>query len=181
MNGRALGGVLAIPLAVAGFCGSQPAWAAPQAGQTPLVIDMALGDGGLMLGQVVDGQGQTLAGTDVTLCVAGRTIATAKCDANGLFAFRGLQGGVYQLTAAEGQAIYRVWAAGTAPPSARQAALVVAGEDLARGQFRGMGGLGNLGSLAGTTPIFVGTVATAVAIPVAVHNADQGFAPPMSP
>jgi len=181
MNGRALGAVLAASLLVVGLCGPQAAVAALPAGRTPLVIDVALADGGLMVGQVVDAQGQALAGTDVSLCIAGRTIATAESDAKGLFAFRGLQGGVYQLTAAEGQAIYRVWATGTAPPSARQAALVVAGEDLARGQFGGMGGFGGLGALAGTGPIFAGMVATAVTIPVAVHNADQGFAPPMSP
>jgi len=181
MNGRALGAVLVVSLLAAGLCGPQAAAAAMPAGQTPLVIDMALADGGLMVGQLVDGQGRALAGTDVSLCVAGRTLATTKSDAKGLFAFRGLQGGVYQLTAAGGQAICRVWAEGAAPPSARQAALVVVGEDLARGQFGGMGGIGNLGALAGTGPIFAGMVATAVTIPVAVHNADQGFALPMSP
>lgn len=185
MNGRALGAVLGVSLLVAGLGNPQPAVAATPTGQTPLVVDVALAGGDLMLGQVVDTQGQPLAGADVTLSVAGRTIATAKSDAKGFFAFRGLQGGVYQLAAAEGRAIYRVWAAGTAPPGARQGALVVAGKDFARGQLRGygggMGGLANLGALAGTGPIFAGMVATAVAIPVAVHNADQGFAPPMSP
>jgi len=144
-----------------------------------------------MVGQVVDGQGQALPQAEVALHVAGRPIGTAKTDPRGLFAFRGLKGGVYQLTAAEGQAICRVWAAGTAPPSARQAAPVVAGGNLARGQLGGLfqgygplgglGGLGGLGSLAGSGPIFAGVMVTAIAVPVAAHSANQGFAPPMSP
>jgi len=191
MNARTLGEVLLVWLMVAGLGGPQPAPAATQADQEPLVVDVVLGDGGVMVGQVVDGQGQPLAGSDVSLFVAGRPIGTAKSDRRGLFAFRGLQGGVYHLAAAGGQAIYRAWVSGTAPPNARRAALVVAGEDLARGQlfggpglfggFGGLGALGNLGAMAGTGPIFAGMVATAVTVPVAVHNADQGFVLPTSP
>jgi len=103
----------------------------------------------------------------------------------------GLRSGIYQVVAADGQALYRVWAPGMAPPGARQGALVVAGEELMRGQFSpsfpfgGFGGLG-LGGLGGvfSSPwLTAAAVAASVGAPVAAHNAQKSRieSPPTSP
>ncbi len=105
-------------------------------------VDVALTGSGVLLGQVVDSQGQPLAGVPVTIEQAGRQLAIAPTDAEGYFAFRGVHGGVYQLSAAEGGGSYRTWVPGTAPPQAQQGALVVAGHDLVRGQCQQCGPCG---------------------------------------
>jgi hypothetical protein len=99
------------------------------------VLDVSLAEGGVLLGQVLDPQGAPQANMPVTIAADGKAIGVARTDVQGYFAFRGLRGGTYGLTAAEGRGLYRAWVAGTAPPGARPGAIVVAGEDLVRGQW----------------------------------------------
>ena len=83
-----------------------------------------------------------------------------------MFAFKGLQQGVYQVVAAKGHQAYRVWPEKIAPPSAQPGALIVAGNGTVRGQL-GMRGFRNL--LANPW-VVAAIVATAIAVPVAIHN-----------
>jgi len=159
-------------LAALGLC--LPPLALAESPQTPSVTDVALQEGGVLIGQVVDPQGATLARTSVSLQSGGKEMALSQTDESGYFAFRGLRGGVYRLAAAKGQSTYRVWEPGTAPPIAYPGALIVAGQDTVRGQA-GMMGLRNL--LANPW-VVAGIVATAVAVPVAVHNSDRNPASP---
>lgn len=166
-------GVL-VSLAVVGFCFPQPlsaAGAVPD--QRPVVIDVALMDGGVLLGQVVDPQGASLKGVPVSLRDRDREVAAAKTNDGGFFAVRGLRGGVYQIVAAEGHGAYRLWTPGTAPPSSQQGALVVAGRQTVRGQFGG----GALRFWLANPWVIAGIVATAVAVPVAIHNAQRPSSP----
>jgi hypothetical protein len=127
-----------------GFLGAQLAHAAgpaasgeaaqPWQAAASAVRDVALEDGGVLLGQVVDSQAVPQVGVDVRLMSQGKLVAAAKTGANGRFEMRGLSGGVYQLQAAAGGGVFRLWAPGTAPPSAQSAAMVVSGVDVARGQ-----------------------------------------------
>lgn len=131
---------LAVGLAVIGFCLPQPLFAGPpQVEPTPEVIDVALNDGGLLLGQVVNPQGLTTAKTPVTLAAGGRRLAVSPTDANGNFAFSGLRGGVYQLSADQTVHAYRLWAPGTAPPSAKRGVLLITGSEVTRGAFPRIG------------------------------------------
>jgi hypothetical protein len=102
----------------------------------PGAIDVALASQGVLLGQVVDGQGHPLAAVPVTIAQAGRPLAVAPTDPQGYFAFRGVQGGMYELNAAQGSGSYRAWVGETAPPQAQRGVLIVAGQDLVRGQCR---------------------------------------------
>jgi len=176
MNSASLLKTIAVFLAVVGLCLPEPLFAATTANPSPGVIDVELHDGGVLLGQLVDPQGLPMAETAVILLEGPKRVAETQTDAHGNFAFRGLHGGVYQLTAAEGIGAYRLWAPGTAPPSAQAGALVVAGEDLVRGQFRSFGR--NCGSWCRfqlSRPIVLGAlVATAIAVPIVVHNAGKG-------
>ena len=160
-----------VGLAALGICLPQPLLAADVTGaRSSIVGDVTLTGDGVLHGQVIDAQGQPMEKTSVTLFDQNQRSWTAETDQFGRFAFTGLRGGVYQLVSAGGRASYRLWAPGTSPPTARQAALVVAGEDAVRGQ-------GGLSFLLSNPWFIVAAVGTAVAVPVAIHNAK----PPASP
>ena len=110
----------------------------------------------------------------VALRSGDQELGAAKTDQAGRFAFSGLRGGVYQLATAESQGVVRVWAPRTAPPYAQQGVMLVSGESVVRGQaFR------NIGSFASHPWVMAGIIATAVAVPIAIHNANRDD--PVSP
>ena len=169
---------IAVWIAAVGLCLPEAAMAATQPAKNkskkkPVVTDVALRDHGVLIGQVVDPQGVPLVNVPVSLRSGDRQLAAARGDKQGNFAFRGLRGGVYQVEAARGGGTYRLWAKGTAPPTAEQSVLVVAGKQTVRGQYgrRLMGWLQN-------PCIMAGVVAAAVAIPVAIHNNTRSPASP---
>ncbi len=166
----------------------------------PVVIDVALQEGGLLLGQVVNPQGAPLSKTAVSLQENGREIAVTQTNKQGYFAVRGLRGRVYQVVAAEAHGTFRTWNPGAAPPTSQHGALLVAGKQTVRGQCAqceqgaeyaqctGCGDPGCAGEcavpcrtgLAGwlTNPwIVAGIVATAVAVPVSIHNSGRPSSP----
>jgi len=152
-------------------------YAAPAEGAEgpPTIVDVALNEGGVLYGRLVDAQGRAVADATVSLFAGDRRIAVGRTHARGTFAFGGLRGGVYRIAADRGQGIFRVWNAGASPPNARQAALLVAGSRAVRGQ-----GL-TMGPLVGTGAALSTVVATMVATPIALNNTNQGLAEPMSP
>ncbi len=146
----------------------------PQAGfgaapATEANKDVALRTGGLLVGQVVDQQGVAKAGTPVSIQFAGKEVVQTTTDANGVFAAKGLRGGQYQLVTPQGGTVCRLWAADTAPPSAKPAALVVSGNEVVRGQ-------GPMNSWVGWMKqhpyLTAGTVTAAIAIPLALAEDD---------
>lgn len=114
---------------------------------TSPIQDVALSAKGVLKGNVVDHQGRPMADQDVVVKQGRREIARAKTDAKGQFEVAGLQGGVYDVTSDKGTRTYRVWTSETAPKKAREQALVVGGNRVARAQFEGLGGLGSAGTL----------------------------------
>jgi hypothetical protein len=132
--------------------------------------DVALRDGGLLVGQVVDTQGVPQAGAVVTIRQGEHEVVRTTTDQNGTFAAKGLRGGQYQLETENGISTCRLWAADTAPPAARQSALVVSGNDVVRGQF---GGGGVLSWVRAHPYITAGIVAAAIATPLAFIDDDD--------
>jgi hypothetical protein len=171
--------------ATLGMCLPQALFAA-QTSPVTNITDVTLGNGGVLLGQVVNETGAPQANTVVSLQSGQQEIGAGKTDGGGYFAFSGLRGGVYQVVVAGGQGAYRVWTSGSAPPSAQQAALVVAGPqngtvgqqpDLVRGQYGG-----RLGFWLSNPWVIAGVVATAIAVPVAVVSANHHHhSQPVSP
>lgn len=160
---------VAVCCAMVGLCLPQMALAAGLPGQKPVVTDVQLHDGGTLYGRVVNADYRPVVREAVALSSGGRRIDSGQTNHDGYFAFEGLQSGVYQVTLAHGQGAYRVWARGTAPPSAPPQVLIVNGADTVRGQ-QGMRTVRNFLS----NPIVIaGIVATAVAVPVAIHNANK--------
>lgn len=162
---RTIGGVAAW-LAVVGICFPHALLTAGEVVGSDPVTNVALRDGGVLLGQVVDTQGAAKAHTPVALHAGNQELAVGRSDANGYFAFSGLRGGVYQISATEGQGTFRVWTADTAPPSAQAGALVVDGKDVVRGQC----GTQGLKFCLCNPWIVGGLVAAAIAIPIAVTS-----------
>jgi hypothetical protein len=151
---------VAITLAVLGMSLPEVALAAAPVAP-PAVIDVALADGGVLHGQVVDLQGANTTGVPVSVRNQDKEIVKTTTAKDGTFAVQGLRGGVYQVAAGEGQGVYRLWTANAAPPSAQKNAIVFT--------QNGSGGGGFKSFL--TNPIVIaGVVATAVAVPVAVVN-----------
>lgn len=167
--------VIVILAVATGLFSSRVATAASPAGdtaQTGLVQDVALQEGGVFNGSLVDGKGSPISAANLTLLRDNNPLSVAKTDQQGKFAFKGLQGGIYQLTAPNTFRVYRLWAEGTSPKNASQVAHVVAGQDVARGQTTAGRVKKIITSPLGITAI----VATAIAVPVALHNSDRGSA-----
>lgn len=134
------------------------------------VVDVALRNGGLLVGQVVDPQGMPQANAVVAIRYADREVVRTTTDADGVFAAQGLRGGQYQLTTDGGQSICRLWAVDTAPPAARQTALIVKGDQLVRGQF-GYRPVHDWVEWMKCHPyLTAGAVAAAIAVPIALAN-----------
>ena len=169
---RIVNGVM-VTLATCGFLLPQPLVAGSPA-PASAVVDVALRDGGVLVGQVVDGQGAVMANLPVSLRAKDRELAVAKTSKDGYFAFKGLRGGVYQLAAAEGHGVYRLWTPGTAPPAAQEGALLVSSDAVVRGQEGG-----GFRSFITNPLVIAGIIAAAVAIPVAIHNSHHSS--PSSP
>jgi len=155
-------------LALVGVCLPQMAFASSPQTDT-LATDVQLREGNIFDGQVITPENVAVANTEVTLLSAGHRIAQAKTDANGYFAFSGVRTGLYQVTAAKGQGTYRLWNGRTAPPKVQQGALVYAGQETVRGQngFRGVR------NFLANPIVIAGIVATAIAVPVAIHNSKK--------
>ena len=137
--------------------------------QAPVVLDVALRDGGVLVGQMVDRHGATLAAQPVALVYDGEVIVRAQTDERGVFAVQGLRGGEYHVATAAGVVPARLWAANTAPPTARSAALIVSDDAVVNGQSSG----GIISWVSAHPFAATAGVAALVAIPVAVADDDN--------
>lgn len=153
--------------------------AADENTQAPAVpsVDVILSSGGVLHGYVVNGSGVPVGNVDVTLTSPAGEVVAAKSDEKGRFGFRGLQGAGYQLETEHGVVVCRAWTAKAAPPKSAATLLLVHDAELARGQWSAPPGVNSGVSRlkrAMTNPFFVATVVgAAVAIPVAIHNANK--------
>lgn len=146
-------------------------WPSATFAATPLPTsnDVALRPGGVLVGQVVDQQGVAKANAPVSIQFANQEVVRTTTDKNGVFAAKGLRGGEYQILTPEGGTSCRLWANDTAPPAAREAALVVAGQNVVRGN--GAGG-GWLNWVKAHPYITAGVIAGGIAIPLALADDD---------
>lgn len=168
--------VAIVGLALAGFCLPTAGWTAETSVlPPPQIADVALRDGGLLVGQMVDGQNAPQSGIRVSLQdTQNHEVAAVVTDRQGSFAISGVRGGVYQLVTPQGRQVYRVWSPGMAPPSAQQGILLVAHDQTVRGQD----GDGFFASHPGVVGGLIGAgVATAIAVPVTYGATKQPSSP----
>lgn len=110
---------------------SGPAALNPQAP----IVDVALRDGGILVGQVIDSQRMPISSQQVVVRLQGRKIVTTTTNQQGRFAIRGMRSGTYTIETANGGGTFQLWAPNTAPPSAQSVAAVVSQRDVVmRGQ-----------------------------------------------
>ena len=117
-------------VAFAGLLVPQSVFAAGEA-----IADTALHDGGTLFGQLIDKEGAPQKAEQVVLRHDRRVVAIAKTNDQGRFAVGGLRAGVYQLETTRGTQLIRLWAADTAPPSAKPTVVMVSGDRIVRGQI----------------------------------------------
>ena len=100
----------------------------------PAVLDIALGTGGVMQGQVVDAQGQAVDKASVAVLHEGKEVAKTTTDAEGNFMVGGLRSGQHVIVAGDEGKLVRMWSENTAPPSANSRLMITKGQQIARGQ-----------------------------------------------
>lgn len=162
-----------VTLAAVGLCFPSAAIAAT-APAKPKVMDVALLEGNVLVGQLVNTAGGPMADAKVMMQGKDQSAVALKTNKEGVFAVKGVPAGVYSLASKDTQGVYRLWAPKTAPPNAQKGALLVSGNEVARGQYaRG------LRNMLANPWIVAGIVACAVAIPVAIHNSNHSS--PSSP
>lgn len=148
------------------------------------VVDVNLGHNGVLFGQLVDRQGRQLPVSEVRITNGVREW-TSYTDNEGNFRVAGLVGSTYQVQAAGQTQIVRAWAPGTAPPQAVDGVLLVHDSSVVLGQHCGTPVCGSMvrGAKHPLANPFIlgGIVAAAIAIPVAIHNANQDDDEPASP
>ena len=139
--------------------------------------DVALRPGGVLVGQVIDQQGAIRVGSTVSIQQGEQEIVRTQTDKNGVFAARGIRGGQYLIVSDDGQSLCRLWTANTAPPAASDAAVVVTGQEVVRGQWGQQYGGGWLNWVRSHPYITAGIVAAAVATPLAIAASDDDWNP----
>jgi hypothetical protein len=166
----AVAGLMASPALAGGSANSAApigGAAAPGPVVTSRIQDVALGAGGSLNGQVVTTAGAAANGQQVLVRHASLGTVALQAESDGRFAATGLRGGVYQIAAGDAVKVVRLWAPGTAPPTATSEVLVVADGDVLRGQAAVQGPIMNFIS---NPWVIGGVVATAIAVPVALSN-----------
>lgn len=127
-------------------------------------VDVVLTQDGVLHGMVVHSDGRPLVGTPVYVRRAGRVLAEAKTGPTGRFSVTDLPGGMYQVqTGSTGQTL-RLWAPGTAPPSAASSLRLVSDGTIVRGQGDRRIGLSSDAILLGAV------IAAGVTVPVLISN-----------
>lgn len=99
------------------------------------IPDLLLGIDGTMTGRVCDRTGKIIEGTKVDLKQNNKTIGVAVTNRDGIYKFKDVKAGVYRVSSGNTEGTFRVWTRSTAPPSAKEHALLVLGENGSRGQF----------------------------------------------
>jgi hypothetical protein len=151
---------LVVSLATLGLCLPEVVLAATPEPQPPAVVDIAMADGGVLHGQVVDLQGTGVKDAPVSVKDKDRDVASTTTTADGRFTVQGLKGGVYQVASNQGQGIFRLWTSKAAPPSAQKDAIV----------YTQFGSGGGMKAFLSNPIVIAGIVATAIAVPIAVAN-----------
>ena len=151
-----------------------PANATAAAQPASPIHDVALQPGGLLVGQILDKTMKPMRGTAIVVQVNGQTAATTTSDINGVFAVNGLRGGVHQVVVVDSIQNCRLWAPGTAPPQAVSHLRFIPGQaDIVRGQWGPPPSYNTMAAWATNPWVIGGVVATAIAVPIVLHNMDD--------
>ena len=150
----------------------------------PVIGDVELGEGGVLLGRVTTPEGVAETGIVVAVYRDGELVARSLTDAEGVFTVEGLRGGIYQISTADTTSLFRLWTPQTAPPAAKEGVLLISGEHVIRGQCCSTGACGSCDVCCGghfgrvrrllRNPwVIAALIGAAIAIPIATHDSDD--------
>lgn len=100
-----------------------------------VITDIALHDGGILVGRLANQKSHATANQKVTVRQDTKVVAEVVTDKNGQFIVHDLRGGIYQIESNRGVGNFRAWAPQTAPPTAHQVAFLVENDQVVRGQL----------------------------------------------
>jgi hypothetical protein len=106
-----------------------------KASEGKATADVLLTRGGTLSGRVVDHTGKAIEGAQVTVRNGKKEITKTRTDKEGVYSFKNIKSGVYEIHSSNTVGTFRVWTDQTAPPATKEYALLVMGENGARGQF----------------------------------------------
>lgn len=124
---------------------------------------------GVFAGRVVDHNGSPVKGAEVVIRRDAKEIARTATDDRGIFQVKHLEDGKYQVASGKTEGNFQVWNSGAAPATANEYALLVQGEDGARGQFGCMG----LGAWLLTAGVVAAIIMSAIALSEANDDDDN--------
>lgn len=165
--------VLSLIVVIAAACGLGASAIGAEPTQVPIAVqDVRLRDQGLLVGRAVTNQGAARENVKVRLAFQGKTVAEATTNQNGLFAVKGLRGGVHVVESTGKRELVRLWTAEAAPDAAAD------GLVLAEGQIvRGQEGADGVGSFLADNLVGVGiisaTAGTAIGVSASTGDADH--------
>ncbi len=133
--------------------------------QAPKVLDVTLSSEGKLVGQVVNADGNPVAGEPIVLLMKRTAVSKTTTDLQGRFGLVAPRSGVFTVVVVDRVIPVRAWRAEIAPPAARASLLCVTTESTVRGQQL-MSVLRN--------PWVIGLgIAAAIAIPIALNDDDD--------
>lgn len=115
---------------------------------------------GVFAGRVVDHNGSPIKGAEVVVRRNAKEITRTATDDRGVFQVKHLENGEYQVASGQTEGNFRVWNDSSAPVTSDEYALIVQGEDGARGQCGGMCG----GMLLLTAAVIAAIITTAIVL-----------------
>jgi hypothetical protein len=130
------------------------------------IADVSLIDGGVLRGQILDGNGISQPNMPVTVFHGKDVMGTAVTNQRGEFAVQGMKGGVYVVATHGAANVIRAWAPRTAPPSAVASVLLVPDTQAVRAQ------MGGIVDQYGGAALLIGGMLAAIIWVVAEHNDD---------
>ena len=139
------------------------------------VADGRLSDRSAVAGNVIDRHGRAVAEIPIVVLRGGQSVGSGTTRPDGTFAVAGLRGGVHQLLVGGHHYPIRLWTAKAAPPAAISRVVLVRVSDTVRGQLEpGPIGRGyeRVKYWLADPLVVAGIITAAVAIPIAVHNAN---------
>jgi hypothetical protein len=145
-------------------CVASSAIAADPAG---VMIDVSLTTGGVLSGQVLDGEGQPKSGERIAILFENQPVAVVRADEHGEFHVRGLHSGIHVVSTSEGSAPFRFWAPSTAPPNVPAKVLLVKEGTVVRGKSQKQHAIAHLLS---NPYVLIGAAAVAIIVPAAING-----------
>ncbi len=103
-----------------------------------IIPDISMTKDGKLVGLLVNEQSKPIANSNVQLKLGKQVVTEGKTDERGVFQLETERGGIYQLATEKESVAIRVWTKRSAPPSAKQMAVIMQGQErVVRGQDDG--------------------------------------------